>query len=104
MSLLLDTSWPVVPTMPSASHIPFCLAPLVSDFGPSSGSETIIEFDIGGEIFTAKGLIVEQLNYLEVYPYDRWVDKELPNFHQGEEIMPSGPYRFDLDVHFLSIL
>jgi hypothetical protein len=54
------------------------------------GSKTIIEFDINGEIFTAKGLMVEQLNYLEVYPYERWTDKTLPVFQEGEEIMPSG--------------
>lgn len=54
------------------------------------GSETVIEFDISGEIFVAKGLIVEQLNYLQIYPYDRWVDKALPDFYQGEKIMPTG--------------
>lgn len=57
------------------------------------GSETVIEFDIGGEVFTAKGLVVEQLNYLEVYIYDKWVDKSLPGFQQGEEITPSGSSR-----------
>ena len=55
-----------------------------------AGSETVIEFDINGETFTAKGLMVEQLNYLEVYPYDRWTDKTLPVFQEGEQIMPSG--------------
>jgi DNA topoisomerase-3 len=52
----------------------------------------VIEFDINGETFTAKGLMVEQLNYLEVYPYDRWTDKALPVFQEGEEIMPSGSF------------
>ena len=30
------------------------------------GSETVINFNIAGEIFTLKGLMVEQMNYLEV--------------------------------------
>ena len=35
------------------------------------------------------GLIVQQRNYLEVFPYDKWSDKELPQFEEGEEFMPS---------------
>ena len=35
------------------------------------------------------GLIVQQRNYLEVFPYDKWSDKELPQFEDGEEFMPS---------------
>ncbi|RXW19396.1 hypothetical protein EST38_g6463 [Candolleomyces aberdarensis] len=35
------------------------------------------------------GLIVLEKNYLEVYPYDKWSSKTLPNFQQGEEFDPS---------------
>lgn len=35
------------------------------------------------------GLAVQQRNYLEVFPYDKWSDKELPLFEEGEEFMPS---------------
>ena len=28
-------------------------------------------------------------NYLEVYPYDKWASRTLPNFEQGEEFDPS---------------
>ena len=32
---------------------------------------------------------MKERNYLEVFPYDKWSDKELPNFEEGEEFMPS---------------
>ena len=35
------------------------------------------------------GLTVTERNYLEVFPYDKWSDKELPRFEQGETFMPS---------------
>ena len=35
------------------------------------------------------GLTVTERNYLEVFPYDKWSDKELPRFEQGERFMPS---------------
>ena len=35
------------------------------------------------------GLVVLERNYLEVFPYDKWSDKELPEFEEGEEFMPS---------------
>jgi DNA topoisomerase III len=28
-------------------------------------------------------------NYLDVYPYDKWADKSIPDFIEGEEILPS---------------
>ncbi len=30
-----------------------------------------------------------QRNYLEVYPYDRWSDKEIPDYEQIEEFEPT---------------
>lgn len=35
------------------------------------------------------GLIVLERNYLDVYPYDKWNDNELPNFIEGEELLLS---------------
>ncbi|KAJ2912718.1 hypothetical protein MD484_g7692, partial [Candolleomyces efflorescens] len=34
-------------------------------------------------------LIVLEKNYLDVYPYDKWSSKTLPNFQEGEEFDPS---------------
>ena len=54
----------------------------------ATGAETVVEVDIAGELFTAKGLVVHARNYLDVYPYDKWNAHQLPNFRQGEKFMP----------------
>ena len=48
------------------------------------GNETKIRVEMGGELFTVDGLQVEQLNYLEVYTFDKWSDKYLPKFRENE--------------------
>ncbi|KAF9650577.1 prokaryotic type I DNA topoisomerase [Thelephora ganbajun] len=53
------------------------------------GYQTRVEVEYGGEEFHATGLIVLERNYLDVYPYDKWNDNELPNFIEGEEYLPS---------------
>lgn len=35
------------------------------------------------------GLIILARNYLDVYPYDKWTGKELPDFREGEEFEPT---------------
>ncbi|KAF5357377.1 hypothetical protein D9758_005864 [Tetrapyrgos nigripes] len=55
----------------------------------AKGWETTIDIECGGEEFHTKGLRVLERNYLEVYPYDKWSDKELPDFTEGEEFQPS---------------
>lgn len=44
------------------------------------GAETKAEVRVGtSELFTARGLIVEERGYLEViYPFEKWTDKEMP--------------------------
>lgn len=53
------------------------------------GKETIVEIEIAGEKFVANGLIVIERNYLEVYIYDKWSDKEIPDFHQDQTFRPT---------------
>lgn len=48
------------------------------------GFETIAEIQIESEGFVANGLQIVARNYLEVYPYDRWSDKSLPQFSEGQ--------------------
>ena len=71
----------------------------------AEGQETSIEVFCGGEYFSAtgkiiskdtshlanpfQGLIVLERNYLEVYPYDKWSGKYLPDFFEGEQFMPT---------------
>lgn len=50
------------------------------------GPETKVTVAMNGEEFLATGLMVEDKGYLEVYPYDKWADKELPIYIQGEEL------------------
>ncbi|GAA5939357.1 DNA topoisomerase 3 [Sporobolomyces koalae] len=52
------------------------------------GSETTVEIDISGEHFSAKGLIVRERNYLDVYIYDKWQGNYLPDFQVGEQFEP----------------
>jgi len=47
------------------------------------GSETTIKAEMGQEQFTCYGIIVEQLNWLEVFTYDKWQDTVLPQFTEG---------------------
>ncbi|KAI9571123.1 DNA topoisomerase [Boletus coccyginus] len=55
----------------------------------AEGSETTVEVVYGGEEFYVTGLIVLARNYLDVYPYDKWTGKEIPNFREGEEFEPT---------------
>ena len=48
------------------------------------GSETKIDIEAGGENFHAKGLIIEEQNWLEVFPYEKWSDCYLPSLKQGD--------------------
>ena len=55
----------------------------------AEGFETICRISINDEIFQAKGLVVTDKGYLEIYPYDKWSDKTLPEYRLNE--------RFNLD-------
>jgi len=37
----------------------------------------------------SSGLSIRERNYLDVYPYDKWSDKELPDFEEGATFVPS---------------
>ena len=53
----------------------------------AEGSEDIVILDIDGIRFKASGSVLEHMNYLEVYPYDRWQGDMLGrSFREGEEI------------------
>ncbi|KAB7500912.1 DNA topoisomerase 3-alpha [Armadillidium nasatum] len=55
----------------------------------AKGTETIVDINIADEEFTASGLIILERNYLEVYPYDKWSDKEMPNYQQNQVFQPT---------------
>ncbi|ODN03898.1 DNA topoisomerase 3-alpha [Orchesella cincta] len=53
------------------------------------GKETVVDIEIAGEKFVTNGLTIIERNYLEVYIYDKWSDKELPDFNEGETFRPT---------------
>ena len=53
------------------------------------GAETKVDIQLGSELFTAKGLIIEEHNWLEVFYYEKWSDTILPSINKGEEFVPN---------------
>lgn len=54
----------------------------------AEGKETTVLLEVNSEKFKACGLIIFARNYLNVYPYDKWSAKELPEFIMGETFCP----------------
>ena len=53
------------------------------------GAETTVNINIAGERFSAHGLSVLERNYLDVYVYDKWSDKEIPDYSNVTEFQPT---------------
>jgi len=54
----------------------------------AKGHETTVNVSIASESFYASGLMILERNYLDVYPYERWSDKEIPNYDNIVEFYP----------------
>ena len=54
----------------------------------AKGQETTIRVQMGEEFFRTKGLIVEDKGYLEIYTFDYWSNSYVPNFAEGETVVP----------------
>ncbi|KAE8350798.1 DNA topoisomerase [Aspergillus coremiiformis] len=62
----------------------------------AKGQTSEVEIQYGDEVFHAKGLLVLERNYLDVYVYDKWESsQQLPNFQMGELIEPTEAKIFD---------
>lgn len=55
----------------------------------AQGHETVIKVKIDEETFTTKGLIILEKNYLEVYIYEKWNSKEVHNYREGDQFVPT---------------
>ncbi len=55
----------------------------------AKGSETTVTAEIGEEVFTATGLVILERNYLEVYVYEKWSDKEIHHYEAGDQFVPT---------------
>ncbi|GMH91015.1 hypothetical protein TL16_g11935 [Triparma laevis f. inornata] len=56
------------------------------------GQQTVLTVKMGTEVFTAKGLMIMELNWLEIYkPWEYWGQGAgtLPNLENGKEFEPS---------------
>jgi len=53
------------------------------------GFETVIRIEIAEEYFHAKGLIIKEYNWLDVYPYERWNASIVPDYQRGEKFRPT---------------
>lgn len=53
------------------------------------GHETNVQVKMDTEYFDAKGLVILERNFLEVYPYDKWNGNEIPDFVEGDEFIPN---------------
>ncbi|XP_076161533.1 topoisomerase 3-alpha isoform X1 [Ptiloglossa arizonensis] len=53
------------------------------------GQETTVEIDIAGEKFIANGLQIIERNYLNVYIYEKWSDKEIHMYQEGQVFEPT---------------
>ena len=54
----------------------------------AKGQETTIRVKMGEEFFRTKGLIIEDKGYLEIYTFDYWSNSYVPNFIEGEIVIP----------------
>ncbi|CAF3174149.1 unnamed protein product [Rotaria sp. Silwood2] len=55
----------------------------------AQGDETTIKINIANENFHASGLIIRERNYLDVYIYDKWSEKELPHYELNQTFYPT---------------
>ncbi|WKY00951.1 hypothetical protein Q1695_015171 [Nippostrongylus brasiliensis] len=53
----------------------------------AQGQETTVGLRVGGETFHTTGLYIHDMGYLKVYVYDKWTNKTIPNYMQGEELV-----------------
>jgi DNA topoisomerase-3 len=53
------------------------------------GHETTVTITILDEEFTCRGLMISHLNYLEIWKYDKWTDKDIPIFEVNETFHPN---------------
>ena len=55
----------------------------------ATGFETNVKLEMGEEHFSMSGLQVEAANYLNVYTFEKWAEKDVPAFQLGEMLQPA---------------
>lgn len=59
----------------------------------AAGAESVVSCRLASESFTVKGLIVHERNFLDVYTFEKWGERALPNLREGDRFNPT---RIDL--------
>lgn len=52
--------------------------------------DAAVSIAIRDESFATSGLVISDRGYLEIFPYDRWSDKQLPTMRENQTFMPTG--------------
>jgi DNA topoisomerase-3 len=55
----------------------------------AQGQASEVHLDIASERFVAKGSMVTEKNYLEIYPWEKWSNHTIPTFQVNENIVPA---------------
>ncbi|KAH9255033.1 hypothetical protein BASA81_006978 [Batrachochytrium salamandrivorans] len=55
----------------------------------AKGQETVVQLEIAHETFSSSGLMILERNYLDIFPYEKWSDHDIPTFVVGEQVQPS---------------
>lgn len=55
----------------------------------AQGFQTTINGSMSSEEFVCNGLMITERNFLDVYPYIKWNNKNIPVFTEGQRITPS---------------
>lgn len=55
---------------------------------PATGDKSVVWVDVAGERFSSSGIVIRELNWFEIYKYEKWTGKMLPTFTPRQQIMP----------------
>eukprot|EP00474_Spongospora_subterranea_P000285 CRZ00743.1 hypothetical protein [Spongospora subterranea] len=55
----------------------------------AKGEQTRVAVECGGEEFNGYGLTIKSRGYLDIFPFDKWSNVQLPALNQGQEYPPS---------------
>jgi DNA topoisomerase-3 len=55
----------------------------------AQGNQTAVVINIADETFHSGGVQVTERNYLDVYIYDGWTTRVIPDFQRGQQFMPT---------------
>jgi len=61
----------------------------------AKGRQTTVLLDVAGEVFEAKGLVIDRRAFLDVYTWETWHATTLPAFRVGDRLAAADVARFE---------